>query len=294
MSSSARAAPPPFTIAAPRQQTLPLVVASPHSGRYYPPRFRRQSRLPVTALRRSEDCFVDELAAAAPRLGAPLITAGFARVLIDPNREPLELDPRIFSEPLPGYANTDSPRVRSGLGTIPRLAANGAEIYWAPLAYAEARRRLLQYYLPYHKALRGLINQTRARFGFALLVDCHSMPAQAASGAPRALGGGGLDFVLGDCHGGACASAVTDRAERLLRDMNYAVGLNYPYAGGFTTKYYGRPEDGVHAVQLEINRGLYMDENRLKPTARLAALAEDLARLFAGLADTAPMALAAE
>ncbi len=286
-----------FEILAPARHSLPLVLASPHSGRRYPARFLRQARLRAAALRRSEDSFVDELMASAPARGVPLLRALFPRTYVDVNREPFELDPAMFADALPGYVNSTSPRVRSGLGTIPRVAASGAEIYSERLRYAEERYRIRHCYLPYHKALRGLLRDTRARFGYAVLLDCHSMPSQAAKavgGAAARDGLEGVDIVLGDCHGTTCSPLLTGRAEQVLRDLGYTVTRNRPYAGGFTTKYYGRPNAGLHALQIEINRALYMDEGRLKRGPRLADLATDLGRLITALGETELMPRAAE
>jgi len=272
-------------VLAPETQTLPLVFASPHSGRHYPPDFVAASRLDRLSLRRSEDGFVDEIFACAPRMGAPLLRANFPRAYVDANREPFELDPRMFVDPLPAYANTRSPRVAAGLGTIARVVANGADIYRDKLAFSEALRRIRNYYWPYHAALRELLDDTKTRFGGAILVDCHSMPS---IGGPmdRDAGHRRVDFVLGDCHGTACSPEVTAAAERTLAGLGYHVTRNAPYSGGFVTRHYGRPENRIHALQIEVNRALYMDERRvtrgtgLSPLARnVRALIETLGRL---------------
>src|SRR5271166_740414 len=161
----------------PAARRLPLVLASPHSGSEYPADFVAASRLDPLALRQSEDSFVDELFAAAPHLGAPLLSARFPRAYLDVNREAYELDPTMFSDPLPGFINAGSPRVRMGLGTIARIVANGEEIYAKKLRFAEARQRIECLYHPYHQALRQLVEETEAMFGGYLLVDCHSMPS---------------------------------------------------------------------------------------------------------------------
>ncbi len=291
-----------FEVLLPVRQRLPLVVASPHSGRFYSDHFLRQSRLRLAALRRSEDSFVDHLVAAAPSLGIPMIRALFPRTVVDVNREPFELDPDMFVGALPGYVNSASPRVRSGLGTIPRVAASGAEIYGVPLSVDEGRRRIKSLYLPYHRALKRLIKETKARFGVAILIDCHSMPSQAALAGhggnvdrrPRRHGGTGFDIVLGDRHGAACAPDLSIRAEEVLSDLGYVVSKNYPYAGGFTTKRYGRPVASVHALQIEINRALYLDEGRLDLLPTYDGLAADLNQFFLALADMGTAKLAAE
>ena len=192
----------PIEVVAPPEQRLPVVLASPHSGSAYPPDLIAASRLDAHALRRSEDSFVDELFAAGPALGAPLLRARFARAYLDVNREPYELDPTMFEEPVPDFVNSRSPRVQVGLGTIARIVASGEDIYRGKLRLADALARVERLYHPYHRALGELIEATLQRFGYSLLVDCHSMPSMTApherGGRPR------VDFVLGDCHGTAC------------------------------------------------------------------------------------------
>ena len=247
----------------PARRTLPLVTASPHSGADYPAEFLAASRLDPLTLRRSEDGLVDEIFAAAPELGAPLLAARFPRAYLDVNREAWELDPGMFADPLPGFVNTRSPRVRMGLGTIARVVASGEEIYARKLRFAEARGRVEALYNPYHHALRRLVGETEATFGGYLLVDCHSMPSAASATG----GQEGADIVLGDCHGASCARYIVEAARAFLARRNFAVALNAPYAGGFTTGHYGNPRRDRHALQIEINRALYMDERsyRRKP-----------------------------
>src|SRR5579875_1382344 len=240
----------------PARQTLPLVLASPHSGSDYPADFIAASRLDPLALRRSEDSFVDELFAAAPRLGAPLLAARFPRAYLDPNREAWELDPAMFADALPDFVNAHSPRVRMGLGTIARIVASGEEIYARKLRFAEAQRRIEELYWPYHQTLERLLAATERRFGGYLLLDCHSMPsAPWAAGVAQT-----ADIVLGDYHGKACAPQICEATRRFLVRRGFSVALNTPYAGGFTTEHYGRPARCRHALQIEISRALYMDE----------------------------------
>ena len=267
---------------------LPLILASPHSGSDYPPEFVAASRLDPLALRRSEDSFVDELFAAAPRLGAPLLSARFPRAYLDVNREAYELDPAMFSDALPRYINAGSPRVRMGLGTIARIVANGEEIYAGKLCFAEARRRIDGLYHPYHQALRQLIEETEALFGGYLLVDCHSMPSAAGT----VCGSDGADFVLGDCYGAACAPLILEAARNFLVERGFAVAINAPYAGGFTTDHYGDPRRGRHALQIEINRGLYMDERNYRRRPRFAKLAAEMSQLIERLSLAAQGCLA--
>ena len=274
---------------------MPLVLASPHSGSDYPEDLLAASRLDALTLRRSEDSFVDEIFAAAPELGAPLLAARFPRAYLDVNREAWELDPAMFSDTLPNFVNIRSPRVRMGLGTIARVVASGEEIYARKLRFAEAKRRVEGLYHPYHHALRRLVGETENAFGGYLLIDCHSMP----SAASEAGGQVGADIVLGDCHGAACAAHIVEAARSFLARRGFAVALNAPYAGGFTTGHYGAPRRDRHALQIEINRGLYMEERsyRRKPgfdrlVAEMTALVAHLGRLMQDLLAEPPRAAA--
>lgn len=280
-----------FDVRAPATQTVPLVFASPHSGRAYSPAFIAASRLDPLALRRSEDAFIDEIFAAAPDHGAPLIRAHFPRAYVDPNRESHELDPAMFADALPDHVNSRSPRVAAGLGTVARIVASGEEIYRDKLLWSDARRRIETCYVPYHAALGGLVDETRRRFGVCLLVDCHSMPSV---GGPLDADPGHLraDFILGDCHATSCVGAVSELAERSLTELGYQVTRNDPYAGGFTTRHYGRPESGVHALQIEINRGLYMDERTIERGPGMALLIDRAKRLIESLVAIDPALLA--
>src|ERR1700683_842008 len=200
---------PPIEVSASRPQEAGLVLASPHSGAEYPPEFLAASRLDPLTLRRSEDCYVDEIFDPGAAGAAPLLKARFPRAYLDPNREPYELDPAMFEDALPPYVNSRSPRVRVGLGTIARVVATGEEIYAKKLRFAEAAERVERLYRPYHRALKQLVETTRERFGFYLLVDCHSMPSAIAD-SQRLGARAKADIVLGDCHGTACHPLVTD------------------------------------------------------------------------------------
>ena len=271
-----------YELSVPVRQTLAGVFASPHSGTDYRPEFLAQSRLDPVTLRRSEDAFVDELFEAAPRRGAALIKAVFPRAYVDPNREPWELDAAMFEGPLPDYVNSRSPRVAAGLGTVARVVANGEEIYLDKLAFAEVARRIEQFYCPYHAALKNLVERTHDRFGWCFLIDCHSMPSV---GGPmdRDPGMRRVDFVLGDCYGASCGPALVETVESYLAGLGYVVTRNLPYAGGYVTRHYGRPERGVHALQIEVNRALYMDEERVERRPRLERLAAEMDGLIAAL-----------
>jgi N-formylglutamate amidohydrolase len=270
-----------FDLHLPGARTLPLVLASPHSGSDYPADFLAASRLDPLALRQSEDSFVDALFSGAPHLGAPLLSARFPRAYLDVNREPYELDPAMFTDALPSFVNTASPRVRMGLGTVARIVGSGAEIYAGKLRFAEASRRIECCYHPYHQALRRLIEETEGSFGGCLLIDCHSMPS--AGGA--VCGRDGPDFVLGDCYGASCARHILEAASCFLSDRGFTVAINAPYAGGFTTEFYGRPNTRRHALQIEINRALYMDECSRRRKPGFASLVEDMAELVERLGE---------
>ncbi|WP_209873352.1 N-formylglutamate amidohydrolase [Azospirillum soli] len=293
-----------FELLAPAEQTKPLVLASPHSGNHYPAEFLASARLDPRALRKSEDCFVDEIFAGAPGMGVPLIRALFPRAFLDLNREAYELDPDMFADKLPAFVNTRSPRVAAGLGTIARVVANGEDIYRGKLRFAEAVRRVNLYYTPYHTALRRLVEDTRDRFGHAVLIDCHSMPSPTPAPGPGSGGNsktgartGGrdnrqADIVLGDCFGNSCAPSVVEAAERFLRGLGYTVSRNSPYAGGYTTRHYGRPRQGIHALQIEISRDLYMDEASLERLPFLDVLARHMGEMVDTIAHLPPEPLA--
>ena len=288
---------PPFEILAPATQSLPLVVASPHSGQAYPRDFLEASRLDALALRKSEDCFVHEIFAGAPELGAPLIHALFPRAYVDPNREPYELDPVMFEDELPDYVNRASPRVAVGLGTIARVVADGEDIYRRKLRFAEAERphRMALSPLP-RRAFERLIEANgRQRFGGCLLLDAHSMPSTSgASGdlAPRPAGryraGRPARHLLPSARhprrrGQAEGAGLSCRPQRALCRR-----FHHP-------AHYGKPERGRHCLQVEINRALYMDERSLAPKPYLAETAQGryMAALVATLGQLDPATLAA-
>jgi N-formylglutamate amidohydrolase len=279
---------PHFEVVEPERLSLPLVFNSPHSGRRYPDSFLVASRLDEQSIRRSEDSYVDELFLPAAAQGAPLLRAHFPRAWLDVNREPYELDPKMFAGELPAFANTRSPRAVSGLGTIPRIVSESEEIYAAPLPIAEVLARIEAVYRPYHRTLRDLMTRTQAQFGYAILVDCHSMPS-AIRGAPVRRR---PDFVVGDRHGISCAAPLVDAAIASLGAAGFVVARNKPYAGGFITEHYGKPRQGFHALQVEVNRGLYMDEQTLDKGARFAAIQDVLAALAGVLAAVDPSAVA--
>jgi N-formylglutamate amidohydrolase len=273
----------------PLVQTAPLVFASPHSGRDYSPEFIASSRLNKLNLRRSEDAFLDEVFKNAPDQGAPLLCANFPRAYIDANREAFELDPTMFYEKLPNYVNTSSPRIAAGLGTIAKIVTEGKEIYQELLNVEEALKRIETFYRPYHEALQGLIDKTITKFGCCLLIDCHSMPSIAAP--PSKKYGQPVDIVLGDCFATSCASEVTEIAQKALQSVGLRVIRNKPYSGGFTTRNYGQPKKNVHVLQIEINRGLYMDEKLIHRSTGMNDLTQHMTKLMYALTKIDPVLL---
>lgn len=265
----------PFLVTRPMTQRAPFVWCSPHSGRVYPQAFLDKTRLDPLSLRKSEDCYVDDLISKMPSLGAPLLCAQFPRAYLDVNREPYELDPILFREPMPDFANTQSARVIGGIGTIPRIVADGENIYAGPIPLAAAFQRIELLYKPYHAALSGLLDETYQAFGLAVLIDCHSMPSalMAQNNSTRP------DFVLGDRFGASCDPTLTAFVKTALQQCGYNVQLNRPYAGGYITEHYGRPLRGIHALQIEMNRGLYVDERTLKTTPGFISLQANLTKL---------------
>jgi len=286
---------PPFDILEPAEWRGPVLFNSPHSGRVYPRAFLIASRLDVNTLRRSEDSFVDDLVMDVVKRGYPLMRAHFPRCFVDVNREPYELDPRMFDGRLPSFANTRSMRVAGGLGTVARVVGDAQEIYDQRLSVDDAMRRIENLYKPYHRSLRKLFSRVHRDFGAAMLVDCHSMPSTTGGKdeRPRA------DVVIGDRYGTSCVAAVSEMVESTLRGLGYAVSRNKPYAGGFITEHYGNPAAGLHAIQIEVNRALYMDERRFERSADFNRLSRDLVSLADKLAaipleDLRPYRAAAE
>ncbi|MGE3303098.1 MAG: N-formylglutamate amidohydrolase [Hyphomonadaceae bacterium] len=267
----------PYTLIEPLRRSTPLVFASPHSGRRYPEDMLAHAQVGLDSLRRAEDAFVDELFSGAAKHGAVVLCAAVARAYVDVNRDPDELDPDMFDAPIPEGLAPASARVQAGFGAIPRVAGDGRPIYRAKLSAAEAGRRIAAVHRPYHTALSTLLAGARARFGCAVLIDCHSMPSAARG--PLA-----PDIVLGDRYGVSCHAAITALAQATLTKLGYRVARNAPFAGGHSTQIYGQPAVRQHALQIEINRGLYLDENTLRPGPGFARLHADMARLTEVLA----------
>jgi N-formylglutamate amidohydrolase len=268
------------------------VFSSPHSGRLYPAEMIARSRLNAHQLRRSEDAFVDELFAAAPGFGAPLLRSDAPRAWVDLNRGPEELDPALIEGVRAAGLN---PRLAAGLGVIPRVVAEGVAIYSGKITRAEATDRLRRHWRPYHDALDALLTEAHDRAGIAVLIDCHSMPSDAIRNAPY-VRGQRPEVVLGDRFGVSCAPWLTALAEQAFTDAGFRVLRNAPFAGGYITQRYGRPGRGVHALQIEMDRRLYLDEKRLERSSHFASVQAALRPVIAALAGAAHSveALAAE
>lgn len=253
--------PNPFTLTTPQGGKTPSIwlITSPHSGHYYPRDFIVKSKLDSQQLRLSEDMHIDALLEDVPKAGASLLTATYPRAYVDLNREPYELDASMFSDPLPNFVNKDSTRVLGGLGTIAKNVTERLEIYDRPLEFSEAEQRIEKIYFPFHSCLKQQLEMARDYWGAAYLFDVHSMPSNAVR---KFKGGksGSIDFVLGNCHGRSCDADYYDLVYNFLTDAGYYVEKNKPYAGGYITEHYGKPSEGFHTLQLEVNRKLYMNE----------------------------------
>ena len=280
-----------LSLSDPGIQETPVIVSSPHSGRKYPNEFQKMSRMPVAALERAEDRFVDMLVDRGVDLGVPVLAATFPRSFVDVNRSPLDLDPKLIN----GMSGlfTQKPlnqKVRQGLGVVPRLAGSGAEIYRCPLQITQARQRLLEYYFPYHKMLRALVDRTYDKFGYAIILDFHSMPSRSANGAHGAEG----NVVIGDAYGRSARLDVVRNVARIFMDMGYKVLRNTPYAGGFITRHYGQPQKRISAIQIEISRATYMDEKTLQLNESFGKTRYDIASFLDTFSNTLAFGQAAE
>jgi len=274
---------PPFDLDLPTTQTTAVVVSSPHSGAHYLPDFVAQTAPPLLALRSSEDAFVDALLRSVPQMGAPLISAVAPRAFVDLNRSADELDPAVVDGIRSRGAN---PRVAAGLGVIPRVVSEGRVIRQGKISAEEAENRLETWYRPYHAALQKLISETRAQFGRCLLLDCHSMPHEALIHA-RAPGGLLPEVVIGDRFGASCDRSIVEQVVEAFRAADFRVGLNSPFAGAFVTQHYGRPSFGQHALQIEIDRRIYMDETRVEPLSCFDEIRQRIDRALAEVCQAA-------
>lgn len=276
-----------YALHMPRERTSCAVFSSPHSGADYPASFLAASLLEPLQLRSSEDAFVDELIATAPGAGAPLIAARVPRACVDLNRSADDLDPALIAGASRRFLN---PRIAAGLGVIPRVVGEGRQIIRGKIPLAEAERRIATVWHPYHTRLRALVGEARATFGTALLFDCHSMPHDALTAAPL-VRGRRPQVVLGDRFGAACDRWLIEAADTIFTAAGLTVGRNAPFAGGYITQTYGRPQQGIHALQIEIDRSLYMDETLVERRSDFPTVAALVGTIVGHLAALGPRAM---
>lgn len=282
---------PPFKLMLPAAIESPVVVASPHSGRIYDADFMASTVLDSARIRSSEDAYVDVLLDRIPTLGVPVLSAQMPRAFLDLNRAPEELDPAVIDDVPRGAMN---PRVASGLGVIPRVVAQGRAIYSGKISHAEAQHRIDTFWRPYHRQLDVLMSNARDRFGQAILLDFHSMPHEAIEGT--VVSGAPAQIVLGDRFGSSANAVLVDILEETLTDLGFRVARNAPFAGAYITQAYGHPERGWHAIQIEIDRSLYLDEGSIRPNTQFDVLQNTITEAVSRFCDCARPArkLAAE
>jgi len=282
---------PAYRLEMPETRIGPVIVASPHSGRHYPWGFARSTVLDERTIRSSEDAFVDMLVAEAPAMGVPLLAAEYPRAYIDLNRSCDELDPAVIADLDRVPSN---PRVSSGLGVIPRVVANGRLIYRGKLRRQEAEHRIEQVWRPYHACLDGLMQATQAEFGTAILLDFHSMPGDALDAVARTPGAPRPDVVIGDRFGASASADVVDALEVAFQGTGLVVSRNTPFAGAYIAQHYGHPSRGRHAIQIEIDRGIYMNEALIRPNGNFrhvkAVLTGVLGRMIGAQGGAMPVA----
>ena len=270
-----------YSLFLPFIQTTSVIFASPHSGRNYSRDFIQMSILDDQALRLSEDAFMDVLAAPVVNYGSPLLVALVPRAFVDLNRDVDELDPALI-EGVKGQLNNF--RVSSGLGVIPRVVSNRQEIYRGKISIKEVNWRIKSYWEPYHVILTNLIQTTQKNFGQSILVDCHSMPSAPVKENPQTLLNH-PEVVLGDRFGSSTSPLIADRIEGLFKKSGLTVGKNIPFSGAFITQQYGRPCKNKHAVQIELNRSLYLDEDLIQPSSNFAEFKNLLSTVFKQISD---------
>lgn len=274
--------PSAYDLTRPLRRTTAVVFSSPHSGRVYPRDMMDRTMLSPTQIRSSEDAYVDELFASAPLNGAPLLTAQVPRAYLDLNRAAEELDPALIHDVSRPLRN---PRVSSGLGVIPRVVGGGRAIYRGKMPLSEAQTRITRYWHPYHAALQTLLDESQVLFGHAILIDCHSMPREAVATGPA---GTRPDVVLGDKFGASAAEPVVAQIEAAFQAEGFRVTRNLPFAGAYIAQHYGRPSMGQHAVQIEIDRSLYLDEASQEKSSGFLPLRDRLSRVIARLVTVTP------
>lgn len=263
---------PAVIIKKPQKTAIPIVVSSPHSGEKYFPDFLQMTRLSLRELQQTEDRFVDGLFNYTPEMGGTLLTTEFPRVWCDVNRDCRELDPGMFRPALPSEGLVQSAKVRAGFGVIPRCASQGRPIYTHCLPVEEIHRRLQLAWIPYHESLNRLLKELKQQFGFVILLEAHSMPPLPQARA--------CDMVIGDMHGKSCSQHLTETVQQSLCQLGYEVRRNVPYAGGYITSHYGRPAEGIYAIQLEVCRSRYLNPATLQPSRGFLQVQSDMAVLL--------------
>ena len=266
----------PYRVRRPTAPSAPVVYDSPHSGRFYPPDF--ETKASRVELRRGEDAYVDELLDHAPSLGVAVLDATYPRCYIDLNRAETDIDAALLSEPWP-TALAPTEKSARGLGLLRRYVGPGVEVNARLLSVSEVRDRIDRVYRPYHAALDRLIDETRVAQGRVWHVNWHSMKSVGNAMTPDGAVERRVDFVVSDVEGRSAAREVTDCVVSALRDLGYRVGVNDPYKGGEIVKRIGVPESGVHSIQVEVNRALYLDESRVEKAVGFAPLGLDLERV---------------
>ena len=280
----------PYRLMEPDRYTANVVFSSPHSGRDYPAELVRRSRLTRHGLRTSEDVLVDALFANVPEHGASLLAATAPRAWLDLNRAPDEIDPALVRGTRSRGLNQ---RVAAGLGVIPRVVSEGVEIYRGKISLEEAEARIRDVHVPYHATLESLMERARDAYGMAVLYDCHSMPSEALRAAPR-VRGRCPEIVLGDRFGASASHSLMDQTQRAFERAGFVVARNAPFAGGYITQRYGRPSRAMHAIQIEIDRGLYLDRKLLEPLPVFGEVRERLSQVAGELVEIALRAASGE
>lgn len=277
---------PPFLLQKSGKVSSPIIISSPHSGTFYPERLFHLSDLKIEDFQKNEDACTDKLFSAAPLMGIPMITAVYGRCWVDLNRHPMELDPFLFADHLPVQAQTDSKRVKVGYGVIPRLLNPTHPIYKQKLLFKVEQKRLFDIHFPYHAALTELVKKNIAQYGKSLLLDVHSMPEMPKGLEIKAKD---PDFVLGNGDGATCAPEIINTIADYLKSMGYEVSLNLPYSGAYTTLYYGRPAQHCHALQIEVARRLYWNQDKHTPSQGFDALWRKLSVLLEHIQKALPL-----
>ncbi|MEO1918332.1 MAG: N-formylglutamate amidohydrolase [Paracoccaceae bacterium] len=279
-----------YTLKTPKDATSCVIFSSPHSGSDYHASFLAATQLDSLAIRSSEDAFVDELFMDAPSNGAHLLAAHAPRAFIDLNRAADELDPALIRGVKRPPRNA---RITAGLGIIPRVVGNGHVIRSGKMSLTEAQERIANYYAPYHDCLRNVVDAQKDAHGMAILLDCHSMPQKSLDAAPL-VDKKTPDIILGDRFGGSCDRWIVDAIAGIFASSGLVVARNAPFSGGYITRHYGRPSKGVHAVQIEINRALYMNEARIERGDNFGEFQKTLSKITRLLARIGLVSVAAE